>query len=326
MSTTAASVYLTNPHAWPSLPLDDWRPTQATLHRWFQIVGKTKLALAPFLNQWWHVALTVTPRGLTTGPIPYEGGAFDVEFDFIAHTLVVRTSTGAAETLPPQPMAVADFYAAFFIGLRALGVDVTINPRPVEIVDPVIPCDVDRENASYDPDTAHRFWRILLSTDAVLQRYRSPFTGKSSPVLFYWGSFDLSATRFSGRPAPPLPPGSPRFFELAEDQENVAVGFWPGNANYAGVEYGEPAFYAYIFPAPDGFKDAIIQPDAAFYHPQLGEFILPYEAARQTSDPAGTILSFFTSAYEAAATAANWDREALEPGYPEAITSTQGAR
>jgi Family of unknown function (DUF5996) len=318
VSTIPADVIMTNPRDWPALPLDDWRTTQATLHRWLQIVGKTKLALTPFLNEWWNVALTVTPRGLTTGPIPFPGGAFDVEFDFIAHTLVVRTSAGAMEMLPLQPMAVADFYAAFFTGLKALGVDVAINPMPVEIVAPVIACDVDRDNASYDPDAAHRFWRILLSTDTVLQRYRAPFGGKSSPVLFFWGSFDLTATRFSGRPAPPMPAGTPRFFALAEDQENIAVGFWPGNANFMGVELGEPAFYAYAFPEPAGFKEAAIQPDSAAFNPQLGQFILPYEAARQTPDPAATILSFFQSIYDAAADGAAWDRAALDLPYPEA--------
>lgn len=318
MSSTAADTSVTNPQAWPSLPLDEWRTTQATLHRWLQIVGKTKLALTPFLNEWWNVALTVTPRGLTTGPMPFSDGAFDVEFDFIAHTLVIRTSTGAMEMLPLQPMAVADFYSAFFTGLKALGVDVAIHTMPVEIVAPVIAFHADRENASYNPDAAHRFWRILLSTDTVLQRYRAPFGGKSSPVLFYWGSFDLTTTRFSGQPAPPLPAGTPRFFVLGEDQENIAVGFWPGNANFMGVELGEPAFYAYAFPEPEGFKDAMIQPDIAAFNHQLGQFILPYEAARQTPDPAASVLSFFQSVYEAAADRAGWDRDALDLDYPEA--------
>ncbi len=302
--------------AWPALPLDEWRATQETLHRWTQIVGKLKLALTPFLNEWWNVALHLTGRGLTTGPMSYGDRSIEVSFDFVDHNLVIATSDGAVTTQSLAPRAVADFYNEFFAALRALGIEVAINPMPVEIADPVSFAR-DREHATYDADAAHRWWRVLLQTETVLQRYRAPFAAKSSPVLFYWGSFDLSATRFSGKPAPPLPAGTPRFFQLAEDQENIAVGFWPGNTSAAGVTLGEPAFYGYIFPEPDGFKAATVRPEAAFYHPRLGQFILPYEAARQTADPSSTILAFYQSVYEVAVTRAGWDRGALEHGYPE---------
>ncbi len=220
--------------AWPGLPLDEWRETQATLHRWLQVVGKTKLALTPFLNQWWNVALHLTARGLTTGPMPAGDRSVEISLDFIDHNLFIQTSDGATKVLPLIPHAVADFYDEFFTALQALGIEVAIDPMPVEIVAPVISCAVDREHDAYDADAAHRWWRIMLGTERVLGRYRAPFGGKSSPVLFYWGSFDLAQTRFSGRPAPPLPAGTPRFFQLAEDQENIAIGFWPATPTTPG--------------------------------------------------------------------------------------------
>jgi hypothetical protein len=278
--------------------------------RWTQIVGKVKLELTPFLNEWWNVALSVTPRGLTSGSIPYGNGAFEIAFDFIDHNLSIQTSDGRTRFLPLIPRSVADFYAEFFATLRTLDIDVEINPMPVEIVDP-ISCELDRIHASYDAEMVHRWWRILLQTDTVLQRYRSSFAGKSSPIMFFWGSFDLTTVRFSGRPASP-PEGAPRFLQLAEDQENIACGFWPGNANYAGVTLSEPAFYAYIYPEPPGFREARVHPDAAAYHPKLGQFILPYSSIRDLPDPGAGILTFFESAYEAAATLAGWNRDALE--------------
>lgn len=299
--------------AWPDLPFDDWRETQETLHRWTQIVGKVKLELTPFLNEWWNVALSVTPRGLTSGPIPYGNGAFEIAFDFIDHNLSIQTSDGRTRFLPLIPRSVADFYAEFFATLQALNIDVKINPIPVEIVD-AVSFELDRTHASYDADMVNRWWRILLQTDAVLQHYRSSFSGKSSPSMFFWGSFDLTTVRFSGRPATP-PEGAPRFLQLAEDQENIACGFWPGNANYAGVTLGEPAFYAYIYPEPQGFREARGHPDAAAYHPELGQFILPYSQVRDLPDPGAGILTFFESvsraSYEAAATLGDWDIDAL---------------
>lgn len=249
---------------WPDLPLDEWRDTQETLHRWTQIVGKVKLELTSFLNEWWNVALSVTARGLTSGPIPYGNGAFEIAFDFIEHNLSIQTSDGRTRYLPLIPRSVADFYAEFFATLRALEIEVEINPIPVEIDDP-ISCELDRTRASYDAEMVNRWWRILVRTETVLQRYRSSFSGKSSPIMFFWGSFDLTTVRFSGRPAS-TPEGVPRFFQLAEDQENVSCGFWPGNPNYAGVMLGEPAFYAYIFPEPPGFAGAEVLPGAAAYH------------------------------------------------------------
>ena len=298
------------PEAWPSLPFAAWQQTQATLHMWTQIVGKVKLELTPFLNEWWNVTLSVTPRGLTTGPIPAGDHTFEVDFDFVDHNMFVRSDAGAVKALPLIPRPVADFYAEFMATLSALGIEAAITTLPVEIPDP-IPYDQDREHASYDADAAHRWWRVLVHTERVLQRFRSPFVGKSSPVHFFWGSFDLNHTRFSGRHASP-PATWPRFMRLAEDQENYSCGFWPGNATASGLTLGEPAFYAYVFPEPPGFKAATVRPAAATYHPALGEFILPYEVARQTIAPEEAVLDFFRSTYEAAATHANWDRDTLE--------------
>lgn len=295
--------------AWPSLPWGEWKETCTTLHMWTQIVGKVKLELHPFLNQLWQVAFHVTARGLSTGTVPYGNGVFEVEFDFIDHNLYIRTSEGGLKALPLVPRTVADFYEEFMGSLNALGIEVTINPLPCEIPDP-IPCDQNRVHSSYDSEYACRWWRTLVQTDKVLQRYRSDFVGKSSPVLFFWGSFDLSETRFSGKPATP-PNGAPRFFQLAENQENVACGFWPGNTSAAGVTLGEPAFYAYIYPEPPQFKEASVRPSSAYYHAELGEFILPYGEVRNSTSPEEAILDFFRSTYEAAANLAHWDRDAL---------------
>jgi hypothetical protein len=295
---------------WPVLPYAEWEETCATLHMWTQIVGKVKLALAPFLNEWWQVAFYLTARGLTTGLIPYRERAFEVRFDFINHNLFIETSDGAVKTLSLMPRTVAAFYGDVMAMLRALGITVTINPVPCEVPNP-IPCDVNDMHASYDAEYVTRWWQIQLQIAKVLQVHRSSFVGKSSPIQFFWGSFDLSHTRFSGRPSP-IPQGVPRFFQLAEDQENVACGFWPGNPNYTGVTLGEPTFYAYIYPEPDGFKEASVRPAAAHYDPRLGEFILPYEDVRRAAAPEQALLEFFQSTYAAAADLAGWDRAALE--------------
>lgn len=296
--------------AWPPLPFAAWKETQAMLHRWMQIVGKVKLETVPFLNEWWNTALSVTATGITTGLMPYREEAFSVDFDFINHNLYVHVTDGRTKAMPLVSRSVADFYGEFFAMLDSLGIEVSIDPMPVEIVNP-ISCDVDQQLRFYDAGAVHRWWRIQVQIAKVLQRYRTPFGGKSSPIMFFWGSFDLTAVRFSGRSAS-LPEGAPRFMRLAEDQENFAVGFWPGNDNHAGIPLGEPAFNAYIFPEPDGFSGASVRPDAAYYHTELGQFILPYEAVRQSDAPDQAILDFFKSTYEAAATLAGWDRTALE--------------
>jgi hypothetical protein len=306
---TSSSMSREAESAWPPLPYDDWKDTLHTLHMCMQVVGKVKLALAPFLNEWWQVAFHLTARGMTTGLVPYGEGAFEVVFDFVDHNLFVVTDDGRIKTLSLLPRTVAAFYADFMAVLSALGIDVTIDPVPTEVADP-IPFDRNTAYSAYDPDPVNRWWRIQVQTAKVLQRFRSPFIGKSSPINFFWGSFDLSETRFSGRPAP-IPDG-PRFYQLSEDQENFAIGFWPGNPNMAGTTLGEPAFYAYIYPDPAGFKEASVQPGTAHYDSRLGEFILLYRDACRADAPDEAILQFFRSTYEAAATLAGWDRQALE--------------
>src|SRR6266436_5384971 len=290
---------------WPSLPYEAWKDTRDTLHMWTQIVGKVRMDLSPFLNHWWHVTLYVTPRGLTTSAIPYQRVTFEVTFDFIEHTLFIRTSEGTTKALPLIPRSVAAFYREFMDCLHALGIEVTINPLPSEVQDP-IRCDVDEVHASYDPVYAQRFWRILVQTDAVLQRYRSPFLGKSSPVHFFWGSFDLALTRFSGRRAPERP-GADRMTREAYSHEVISCGFWPGNDSFP-----VPAFYSYTYPEPPGLKEASICPDQAFYSPELSIFILRYDDVRNSGEPEKTLMDFLQSTYEAGANLAHWDREALE--------------
>jgi hypothetical protein len=292
---------------WPALPYEAWRDTCQTLHMWTQIVGKVRMELSPFLNHWWHVTLYVTPRGLTTSAIPYHGGSFDVTFDFLEHTLFMRTSAGTTKALPLIPRSVAAFYREFMDCLHALGIQVTINTLPSEVQSP-IRCDIDEVHASYDPLYAQRFWRILTQTATVMQRYRSPFVGKSSPVHFFWGSFDLAVTLFSGRRAPERP-GADRMTREAMPHEEISCGFWPGNDSFP-----NPAFYAYASPEPPGLPTAAIRPPEAFYSRELGEFLLRYEDVRNASSPEEALLAFFQSAYEAGATLGQWDREALERG------------
>ena len=290
---------------WPTLPLEAWEPTRATLHMWTQIVGKVRLALSPHVNHWWQVPLYVSARGLTTSPIPCDGGVFEILFDFIDHNLVILKSDGTTRTLPLAPRSVAEFYAEVMDTLRSMGIAVKIWTMPVEIPAP-IPFDKDRTHASYDPDYANRFWRILVSVDAVLKEFRGRFIGKASPVHFFWGSFDLAVTRFSGRRAPDLP-GADRITREGYSHEVSSVGWWPGDDTVK-----EPAFYAYAAPEPSGFANAPVRPKAASYNKDLSQFILRYDDLRLEAAPHEALLAFCQSTYEAAATLGKWNRAELE--------------
>jgi len=298
--------------AWPALPLDAWSDTYATLHMWTQIVGKTRLALAPMQNHWWQVALYVTSRGLTTTPMPYAAGEVQVDFDFIDHTLTLRTSGGDARSLWLLPRTVADFYEEYIEALRALGVRAPIWPHPVEVMEP-IPFPRDRTHASYDPDAAHRNWLALLHADRLLRAFRGRFLGKSSPSHFWWGSFDIACTRFNGARAPVHPGGVPhladRVTREAYSHACISAGWWPGSVD---GPVREPAFYAYAYPEPEGCRDARVWPEGARYDRTLREWIYPYDAARAAADPDAAVLEFFQSTYEIAANAAGWDRRELE--------------
>ena len=290
---------------WPPLPWKEWEPTATTLHLWTQIVGKIRLALTPLQNHWWNVPLYLTARGLTTSAMFYQGALLDIEFDFVSHELHFRISSGANLSVPLRPQSVADFYREFLLGLKVLGVSVEIHPVPVEIPNP-IPFVEDRTHASYDADYAHRFWRILSATDRLFKKFSTPFLGKISPVHFFWGSFDLAVTRFSGRPAPPRA-GADLITREAYSHEVISAGFWPGNGGF-----GEPAFYCYAAPSPAGLDKSTIGPPAGYFDPKLGEFLLKYGDARGTSSPDDATLEFLQTSYEAAATLAKWDRQALE--------------
>jgi hypothetical protein len=272
---------------------------------WTQVVGKVKLELTPYLNQWWNVTFAVTARGLTTATIPFGQRMFQVDFDFIDHRLAIHASDGNSRSMALVARSVADFYDEFMSSLKSLGIDVKITTHPVE-VDNDIPFQDDQVHAAYDPVYVNRWWRILLGVSRLLERYRSPFVGKSSPVQFWWGSFDLSTTRFSGRPAPPRT-WPARWMEMGSDQEQSDAGFWPGNDKLP-----EPALFAYTFPEPPGCRIAPIHPNEAFFHPELAEFILPYEKVRLAENPDQLILDFYRSTYETGATLAGWDRAALE--------------
>ena len=280
------------------------------------MVGKTRLALAPMQNHWWHVTLYLTARGLGTSPMPHRGRTLELEFDFIDHALVARTSDGATRALRLAPQSVADFYQQYRGLLHGLDIDVKIWPRPVETPS-VTPFTADREHASYDADAAHRCWRALTQADRVLKQFRGGFLGKCSPVHFWWGGFDISCTRFSGRPAPRHPGGIPnladRVTREAYSHECISVGWWPGGG---GTPVLEPAFYAYAYPEPAGCPDATIRPAAAGYDRTLREWILPYEAVRRAADPDATVLEFAQSTYDAAAELGGWDRTALERPAP----------
>jgi hypothetical protein len=299
---------------WPRLDFADWRDTCATLHLWTQVVGKVRLALAPMVNHWWQVTLYVTARGLTTSAMPYGQWRLQIDFDFIDHQLVLRTSDGRAERIALAPMTVADFYSEVMGRLRALGVDVRIWTMPSEI-EGAIPFEQDRVHAAYDADAVQRFWRQLVQADRLLNLFRSPFLGTCSPVHLFWGSFDLAVTRFSGRAAPPMTRGAPHVgpwvMREAYSHEVSSCGFWPGNGGF-----GRAAFYSYAYPEPAGFAQGPARPQAAYYDDGLKQFILPYEAVRTAADPDQAVLDFLQTTYEACANRAGWDRPALERTQP----------
>jgi hypothetical protein len=305
--------------SWPELPTASWRDTCETLHLWTQIVGKIRLKRSPWLNHSWHVALYVTARGLSTSPIPDASRSFQIDFDFITHHLLISTSDGEERQFALSGQSVASFYRAVIAGLSELGIAVVIDETPNELPEP-IRFSQDTRHASYDKDAVQRFFEILLNADRVFKQFRTGFLGKASPVHFFWGSFDLAVTRFSGRRAPRHPGGVPHLPEAvaaeAYSHEVSSAGFWPGSG---AIDY--PAFYSYTYPEPSGFRAAKVRPDAAFFNESLGEFILPYEAMRTAADPDKALLEFLQSTYEAAANYAKWDREALEcaPGQPGVV-------
>jgi len=304
---------------WPELPTAAWRDTYATLHLWTQIVGKIRLTRTPWLNHSWHVTLYVTSRGLTTSPVPDGSRTFQIDFDFIDHILRIATSDGAQRQFALAGKSVASFYAATMAALAELGIAVAIDEMPSELPDPIRFPD-DSAHASYDADAVGRLHRILVNCDRVFKQFRTGFLGKASPVHFFWGSFDLAVTRFSGRRAPRHPGGVPNLPDAvaceAYSHEESSAGFWPGSG---AVDY--PAFYSYAYPEPAGFRTSKVRPEAAFFSDALGEFILPYDAVRTADDPDRALLDFLQSSYEAAAVAANWDRDALEcePGQPGVV-------
>jgi Family of unknown function (DUF5996) len=295
---------------WPDLPLSAWSDTCDTLQLWTQIVGKIRLARTPLVNHWWNVTLAVTPRGLTTSAMPYGARSFAIDFDFIAHELRIVTSDGGRESFPLTPIAVADFYAQLMERLRRLGIDVHIWTLPSEI-ESDLRFEADRVHAAYDAEYANRFWRALVASERVMQAFRAPFLGKVSPVHFFWGSFDLAVTRFSGRTAPPLERGAPNVaawvMREAYSHEVSSCGFWPGNGGY-----GRAAFYSYAYPEPAGFKDVRLRTLGAGYDESLGQFLLPCDDVRRAADPDAMLLGFFQETYAAAAELGKWDRHALE--------------
>ena len=291
---------------WPALPYEDWKDTYATLHMWTQVVGKVALALAPPLNHSWAIALQITPRGLSTRPLPHGQRTFTIEFDFIDHDLVIRVSDGTVRSLALAPRSVADFYRDVMRTLKEMDLPVKIWPMPSEVPEP-IRFDEDRVHSSYDRVYVDRFWRIIAQTERVFHEARCLFVGKCSPVHFFWGGFDLAVTRFSGRMAPPR--DGPAFMREAYSHEVISHGFWPG-----GGPLLAPAFYAYAVPEPRGLREAPVRPSAAFYSTDLGEFILPYNDVRKSADPEGAIREFVDSTYDQAAKLAGWDRAVLERG------------
>jgi Family of unknown function (DUF5996) len=303
---------MSNNSQWPDLPLPAWGDTCDTLHLWTQIVGKVRIALTPLINHWWNATFLVTARGLAAPAMPCGGGTFDVVFDFRNHRLVIETSDGRAENMDLQPMAVADFYAEFMQRLQNLGIGVHIWTMPGEIEN-CVPFERDRAHAQYDPAYVEKFWQALLQAHRVMNKFRARFIGKASPVHFFWGSFDLAVTRFSGRTAPPPKGVTPHVanWVMAEaySHEVSSCGFWPGNGGY-----GRAAFYVYAYPEPAGYGDTHLQTAGAAYDKDLGQFILPYDAVRQARDPDALLFGFLLETYEAAANLANWDRHALERG------------
>ncbi len=307
---TGSTATTDRPAPWPSLPLAEWKDTLDTLHRWAQMVGKTRLALAPPVNHSWHVTLYPTSRGLTTSPMPYGDRTVEVEFDFIDHNLVVRTSDGSTRALALVPRTVADFYREYRSLLESLGLKVKLWPVPSEMEDDLRFTE-DQQHRSYDPDHAARCWEILSQSAQVIGKFRGRFIGKCSPVHFFWGAFDLACTRFSGRTAPPHPGGIPhlpdRIAREAYSHECISAGWWPG-----GGPMPDAAFYSYSYPEPPGYAEARVLPEAAYYHKELREFVLPYEAVRSARRPDDMLLQFLQTTYEAGADLAGWDRRALE--------------
>lgn len=304
MASTGA---VANP-GWPKLVVDDWVDTRDTLQMWLQIVGKIRLVKSPLINHWWQVTLYVSPRGLTTSGIPDGSGMFDMEFDFIDHQLVIRSSSGATRNVQLSAKTVAQFHSEVMSALDSLGISVTIQDIPNE-VEPAIPFAENDQHRSYDASAANTFWRQLLATDRMMHQFRASYLGKASPVHFFWGAMDLACTRFSGRTAPLHPGGAPNtgdwVMHEAYSHELSSSGFWPGGAT-------EGAYYSYAYPEPQGYSDFRVRPSDAFYSKQEREFILPYEAVRTSSDPDGTLLDFLNTTYDAAASTGNWDRADLE--------------
>ncbi len=295
---------LSNTEIYPSLPLGEWQDTNDTLHLWTQIVGKIRLEQTPMLNEWWNTTLYVSPHGLTTSAMPYKNESFAIDFDFINHKLIVQTSFNDGFTFKLESMSVTDFYNKLMSELKSNDIEVKITAIPDELENP-IPFAEDTKHAAYDAEYVHRFWRVLLKVDQVFKEFRSRFTGKCSPVHFFWGSFDLAVTRFSGKDAPPRE-NADRITRIAYDQEVISHGFWTGKG------FGEAAFYAYAAPEPKGFSEQKVKPQAAFYSKEMGEFLLKYEDIRQSENPDQAILDFMQSTYEAGADLTNWDRKNLE--------------
>lgn len=295
---------------WPVINYDDWKDTLATVHLWTQIVGKIRLRKMPWLNHSWHVTLYVSPDGLSTGTVPYQHGIFQIDFNFMQHQLLISTSTGRKEAVELRPRSVADFYQALFEKLKALDIDVSIYTLPSEIAD-AIPFEKDEIHRSYDAQKMEDFWQALVKIHNVFTRFRTRFTGKCSPVHFFWGAFDLAVTRFSGRDAPPHQGEAPNMpaavMQEAYSKEVSSCGFWPGSE-----QYPHAVFYAYCYPVTPTFSEQAVQPAGAFYSQEMGEFMLPYEVVQQSPDPEETLLAFMQSTYEAAANTGHWDRASLE--------------
>jgi hypothetical protein len=289
---------------WPSLPIAEWHATKDTLQLWTQIAGKIRLALSPKINHWWQVPLYVSARGLTTSPIPYGERTFEIQFDFVDHALIVATCAGKTKTFSLAPRSVADFYAEIMATLRELGIEVKIWTMPSEIPN-AIHFEQDRTHCAYDPEYAHRFWRVLVSTENIFNEFRAGFIGKCSPVHFFWGSFDLAVTRFSGRRAPERP-GADSITKEAYSHEVISAGFWPGQGDV------EAVFYCYAAPEPAGLARAQVLPAAAFYSALFSEFMMKYEDVRSAASPRDALLSFLESTYDAGANLGNWNREELE--------------
>ena len=300
MTSTAS-----NQDTLPALPFDSWKGTLATLHMWAQVVGKVRLGLCPLVNHWWNVPFYLTARGMTTSAMPHQSGTIEVRFDFIEHKLFIEASDAHTVTIALTPMSVARFYETFMAALSDLGVDVQIWTTPCEIPDP-IPFEQDHSHTAYDPQAVHKFWRILVWVDQVFKDFRAGFLGKVSPVHFFWGSFDLAVTRFSGRPAPERS-GADSITREAYSHEVSSAGFWPGGGDTKG-----PTFYSYAAPEPPGFAEQRVRPQAAFYHPQLKEFLLSYDEVRSAESPKTMLMEFLQSTYDAAADRGNWDRKTLE--------------